>query len=80
MKVIPFNKGLDKLYCGVVVDNLVDLNLPAINYRSPAPIPTSDTAIFNTGASDLYLSTDAPHSDNNPSALHFILGTVTGHI
>ena len=66
MRVIPFNKVWDEWYCGLLVDKLANITLPAINYRSPTPIPTLETATANTGASGLYLSADTPHSDKNP--------------
>ena len=79
-KGMTFNEGWDELYCGVVVDKLVNLNLKSIIYRSPTPIPTSDTAISDASVRGLYLSAYAPHSENNPSAPTIIVGTFTGHI
>ena len=80
MKGMTFNKGWNKLYRGIVVDNLVNIDLPAINYLSPTPITTLDTAIANIGASGLYLSANYPQPDNNPFDPPIIVGTVTGHI
>ena len=79
MKVIIFNKRWYKWYCGVIVDNLGNLNLPAINYCIPTPIPNLDNAIINTGANLLYLYSDAPYPDNYLYYLPIILGNATGH-
>ena len=80
MKGMTFNKGWNELYCGIVVDNLVNIDLPAINYLSPTPITNLDTAIANTGARGLYLSENPPQSDNNPFDPPIIVGTITSHI
>ena len=80
MKEITFNKGLGEWYCGVVVDKWVNFNLPAINYRSPTPITTLETAISNTSTSGLYLSTYSSYSDKNLSIPPIIVDTATGHI
>ena len=74
------NKVCCGLYFGVIVYKLVHCNLQCINYRSPTPIPTSDTAIFETVASVLYLSADVPYSEKSPSAPPIILVTATCHI
>ena len=79
MKVMPFNKGWYEWYCVLVVYKVVNFNLPCINYHVPTPFATPDTAIDDTGTIGLYLSTDAPHSDNNPSNPFIILNTATVH-
>ena len=68
------------MICGLVVEKAVNFNLQYINYRSPTPIPTSDTEISDKGIIGLYISADAPHSEKNLSTPPIIIVTATGHI
>ena len=78
-KGMHFKKVWDGWYCGIVVDKVVTWNLKYINYCSPTPISSSDSAISNTGTGGLYLSEDTPQLEKYPSAPTIIVGTATGH-
>ena len=79
MNRMPFNKGWDEWYCGVVLDKVATINLTAINYLSPTLLTTSDTAISDNVNIVLYLYTDFPNSDNNLSTPPILVGTATDH-
>ena len=74
------NHGWDVgiLRCGSVVDNTLDLGLSTSNYFSPIlPTATPESAIADSGSSNIYLTLGAPSTHINIHAPKFHVGAST---